>query len=51
MMHVCNLEALPKDITQNKSLFIDFKGLHIVHHVTIVTIKNFYLLIVVFGFF
>ena len=51
MMYVCNLEASPKDIAQNKSLFIDFKGLHIIQHVTIVTIKSFYLLIVVFSFF
>ena len=51
MVHVYNLEASPKDIAQNKSLFIDFKGLHIGQHVTIVPIKSFYLLIVVFGFF
>ena len=30
MMHVCKLETSPKDIAQNKGLFIDFKGLHIV---------------------
>ena len=50
MMHVCKLETLPKDIAQNKSLFIDFKGLHIVQHITIVFVKGLHLLVVVLHF-
>ena len=50
MMHVCKLETLPKDIAQNKGLFIDFKGLHIVQHITIVSVKGLYLLVVVLHF-
>ena len=33
-----------------KSLFIDFKRLHIVQHVTIVPIKSLHMLVVVFHF-
>ena len=43
-MHVCKLETLPKDIAQNKGLFIDFKGLHIVQHITIVSVKSLHFL-------
>ena len=50
MMHVCKSETSPKDIVQNKGLFIDFKGLHIVQHITIVSVKNLYLLVVVLHF-
>ena len=50
MMHVCKLETSPKDITQNKGLFIDFKGLHIVQHITIVFVKSLHLLVVVLHF-
>ena len=46
MMHVCKLETSPKDIAQNKGLFIDFKGLHIVQHITIVSVKSLHLLVV-----
>ena len=51
VMHVCTLETSPKDIAQNKSLFIDFKGLHIVQHITIVFVKSVHLLAVVLHFF
>ena len=51
MMHVCKLEISPKDIAQNKGLFIDFKVLHIVQHITIVSIKCLHLLTVVPNFF
>ena len=51
MMHVCNLEFLPKNIAQNKSLFIDFIRLHIVQHITIVSIECLHLLTVVPNFF
>ena len=47
MMHVCKLETLLKDIAQNKGLFIDFKELHIVQHITIVSIKSLHLLVMV----
>ena len=50
MMHVCKLETSSKDITQNKGLFIDFKGLHIVQHVIIVSVKSPHLLVVVLHF-
>ena len=50
MMHVCKLETSPKDIAQNKGLFIDFKGLHIVQHITIISVKSLHLLIVVLYF-
>ena len=50
MMHVYKLETSPKDIAQNKGLFIDFKGLHIVQHITIVFVKSLYLLVVVLHF-
>ena len=50
MMHVCKLESSPKDIAQNKGLFIDFKGLHIVQHITIVSVKSLHLLVVIFHF-
>ena len=50
MMHVCKLEASPKDISQNKGLFIDFKGLHIVQYITIVSVKSLHLFIVVLHF-
>ena len=50
IMHVCKLEILPKDIAQNEGLFIDFKGLHIVQHITIVSVKGLHLLVVVFHF-
>ena len=50
MMHVCKLETSPKDIAQNKGLFIDFKRLHIVQHVTIVSVKSLHLLVVVLHF-
>ena len=50
MMHVCKFETLPKDIAQNKGLFIDFKRLHIVQHITIVSVKGLHLLIVVLHF-
>ena len=44
MMHVCEWETSPKDIAQNKGLFIDFKGLHIVQHITIVSVKSLHFL-------
>ena len=44
MMHVCKLETSPKDIAQNKGLFIDFKRLHIVQHITIVSVKSLHFL-------
>ena len=47
MMHVCKLETSPKDIAQNKGLFIDFKGLHIVQHITIISVKSLHLVIVI----
>ena len=50
MMHVCKLETSLKDIAQNKGLFIDFKGLHIIQHITIVSVKSFHLLVMVFHF-
>ena len=50
MMHVRKLETSSKDIAQNKGLFIDFKRLHIVHHITIVSIKSLHLLVVVLHF-
>ena len=50
MMHACKLETSPKDIAQNKGLFIDFKGLYIVQHIIIVSVKSLYLLVVVFHF-
>ena len=50
MMHVCKLETSPKDSAQNKGIFIDFKGLHIVQLITIVSVKNLHLLIVVLHF-
>ena len=50
MMHVCKLETSLKGIAQNKSLFIDFKGLHIVQHITIVSVKSLHLLVVVLHF-
>ena len=50
-MHVCKLESSPKDITQNKSLFIDFIGLHIIQYITIVSIECLHLLTVVPNFF
>ena len=50
-MHACKLESSPKDIAQNKSLFIDFIGLHIVQHITIVSIKCLHLLTMVPNFF
>ena len=34
----------------NKGLFIDFKGLHIVQHITIVSVKSLHLLVVIFHF-
>ena len=43
---VCKLETSPKDIARNKGLFIDFKGLHIVQHITIVSVKSLHLLVV-----
>ena len=49
-MHVCKLETSPKDIAQNKGLFIDFKGLHIVRHITIVSVKGLHLLVVILHF-
>ena len=51
MMHAYKLESSPKDIAQNKSLFIDFIGLHIVQHITIVSIEYLHLLTVVPNFF
>ena len=51
MTHACKLESSPKDIAQNKSLFIDFIGLHIVQHITIVSIECLHLLTVVPNFF
>ena len=51
MMHVCKLEFSSKDIAQNKSLFIDFIGLHIVQHITIVSIECLHLLTMVPNFF
>ena len=50
MMYVCKLETSLKDIAQNKGLFIDFKGLHIVQHIIIVSIKSLHLLVVVLHF-
>ena len=50
MMHVCKLETSPKNIAQNKGFFIDFNGLHIVQHITIVSIKSIHLLVVVLYF-
>ena len=50
MMHVCKLETLPKDIAQNKGLFIDFKGLHIVQHIIIISVKSLHLLVVILHF-
>ena len=50
MMYVCKLETSPKDIAQNKGLFIDFKGLHIIQHITIISVKSLHLLVVVFHF-
>ena len=50
MMHVCKLETSPKDIAQNKGLFINFKGLHIVQHITIVSVKSLHLVVVVLHF-
>ena len=50
MTHACKLESSPKDIAQNKSLFIDFIGLHIVQHITIVSIECLHLLTVVLNF-
>ena len=50
MMHVCKLEASPKDIAQNKVFFIDFNGLHIVQHITIVSVKSLHLLVMVLHF-
>ena len=46
-----NWETHPKTLLKIKSLFIDFKGLYIIQHVTIVPIKSLYLQIVVFGLF
>ena len=50
MMHVCKLETSPKDIAQNKGLFIDFKGLHIVQHITIISVTSLHLLVVILHF-
>ena len=50
MMHVCKLETSPKDIAQNKGLCIDFKGLHIVQHITIVSVKSLQFLVMVLHF-
>ena len=50
MMHVYKLKTSPKDIAQNKGIFIDFKGLHIVQHITIVSVKSLHLLVVVLHF-
>ena len=50
MMHVCKLETSSKDIALNKGLFIDFKGLHIVQHITIVSVESLHLLVVVLHF-
>ena len=50
MMHVCKLETSPKDIAQNKGIFIDFKRLHIVQHIAIVSVKSLHLLVVVLHF-
>ena len=50
MMHVCKLETSPKDIAQNKGLFIYFKRLHIVQHIAIVSVKSLHLLVVVLHF-
>ena len=46
-----NWNSRPKTLLKIKAHFIDFIGLHSVQHVTIVSIKCFHLLIVVFGFF
>ena len=51
MMHVCKLESSPKDIAQNKSLFIYFIRLHIVQHITIVSIECLHLPTMVPNFF
>ena len=45
------MESSPIDIAQNKSLFIDFIGLHIVQHIRIVSIECLHLLTVVPNFF
>ena len=50
MMHVCKLETSLKDIAQNKGLFIDFKGLHIVQHIIIISVKSLHLLVVILHF-
>ena len=51
MMHACKLESSSKDIVENKSLFIDFIGLHIVQHIIILSIECLHLLTVVPNFF
>ena len=50
MMHVCKLETSLKKIAQNKGLFIDFKGLHIVQHIIIISVKRLHLLVVILHF-
>ena len=46
-----NWNLHPKTLLKIKAHFIDFIRLHSVQHVTIISIKYFHLLIMVFGFF